>query len=72
VTFDVEGARKAGYTDAEIAAHLASSRQFDVEGAKKAGYSDGELIAYLGSDQQPPKVPSTMDKIGDVFSGNLR
>jgi hypothetical protein len=47
VTFDVEGARKAGYTDAEIAAHLAGSRQFDVEGARKAGYSDGELIAYL-------------------------
>jgi hypothetical protein len=45
--FDVEGARKAGYTDAEIAAHLSASRQFDVAGARKAGYSDSELIAYL-------------------------
>jgi hypothetical protein len=51
MAFDVEAARKAGYTDAEIAAHLASTRQFDVAAAKKAGYSDTELISYLsGAD----------------------
>lgn len=28
--FDIQGARKAGYTDAEIADHLASQRGFDI------------------------------------------
>lgn len=47
MAFDLEGARKAGYSDAEIAAHLAQSAGFDMAGAKKAGYSDGEVIAHL-------------------------
>jgi len=47
MAFDVEAARKAGYTDAEIATHLASMSGFDAAGAKKSGYSDGEIIAHL-------------------------
>jgi len=49
MAFDVEGARKAGYSDAEIAAHLAQQHSFDLSGAKKSGYSDGEVIAHLAS-----------------------
>lgn len=45
--FDLEGARKAGYTDAEIAAGMAQREGFDLAGAKSAGYSDGEIIAKL-------------------------
>lgn len=48
--FDVEGARKAGYSDAEIAQHLARESNFDLSGAKKAGYSDGEVIAELSGN----------------------
>jgi hypothetical protein len=47
MAFDIEGARKAGYSDAEIAQHLAREANFDLSGAKKAGYSDGEVIAEL-------------------------
>lgn len=47
--FDVEGARKAGYTDAEIADYLASQNKFDAKEARKAGYSDSELIAHLSA-----------------------
>lgn len=47
MAFDVEGARKAGYTDAEIAGHLAKTASFDLSAAKSAGYSDGEVIAHL-------------------------
>lgn len=47
MAFDVEGARKAGYTDAEIAAHLAQAQGYDLAGAKKSGYSDSEVIAHL-------------------------
>lgn len=49
--FDVEGARKAGYSDAEIAGHLAQESKFDAAAARSSGYSDSELIAFLA-----PKV----------------
>jgi hypothetical protein len=48
--FDYQGAKKAGYSDAEIAGHLAKSKNFDVEGARKAGYSDKEILQHLGVD----------------------
>ena len=68
--FDVEGARKAGYTDAEIAGVLARRFNFDLAGAKSAGYSAGEVIAQLASranipGQQTPaesKEPSIIDR----------
>lgn len=53
-TFDIEGARKAGYSDAEIADHLAQSRGFDAAGARKAGYSDAEILQHL----TPPPAES--------------
>ncbi len=49
MAFDVAGARKAGYSDAEIAQFMAQSASFDAAAAKKAGYSDGEIIAHLSS-----------------------
>ena len=42
MAFDIEGARKAGYSDAEIADQLSQRFGFDLAGAKSAGYSDGE------------------------------
>ena len=35
--FDVVGARKAGYSDDEIAAHLSQQSGFDKDAAEKAG-----------------------------------
>ena len=44
-TFDIEGARKAGISDAEIAAEMAKGfPQFDFAGAKQAGVSDTDII----------------------------
>ncbi len=43
----VEVARKAGYSDNEIADSLAKENNFDIQGARKAGYSDNEIINYL-------------------------
>ena len=56
MAFDVEGARKAGYTDAEIASALAQRAGFDLKGAKSAGYSDGEVIAKLSAAVKPVAV----------------
>ena len=54
MAFDVEGARKAGYNDEEIAGFLGKQSNFDVLGATKAGYGYGDIINHLAA--QPPKA----------------
>ncbi len=46
-SFDIKGAKAAGYTDEEIAAHLATLPEFDVKGALAAGYSPKEVIQHV-------------------------
>lgn len=79
--FDAEAARKAGYSDAEIAEYLASQQQFDAKAARKAGYSDTELIAHLVGLQEQrsnaAQIPGTLrepepeapESIGDKLLG---
>ncbi len=50
--FDIQGAKSAGYSDAEIISHLSGSRSFDVDGARKAGYSDQEILSHLSTAPQ--------------------
>lgn len=54
-TFDVESARRAGYSDAEIAYYLGGEYEFDVQGAQAAGYSFKEIANYLATT--PAKKP---------------
>jgi hypothetical protein len=77
MAFDIEGARKAGYTDAEIASHLAQRDGFDLSAAKKAGYSDGEVISHLAGSatspgsavgQIPTETPSSITPAAPVSS----
>jgi hypothetical protein len=51
--FDIEGAKKAGYSEAEIADHLASQSKFDSDAARQAGYSDADIISHLGGAVEP-------------------
>lgn len=53
--FDVEGARKAGYSEPEIMDHLAKQSNFDVAGAKKAGYNDAEILQHLSTAASAPE-----------------
>lgn len=55
MAFDVQGARKAGYSDAEIADHLARSQRFDAGAARQNGYSDEDIIGHLSNPQ--PRQP---------------
>jgi hypothetical protein len=73
MAFDVEGARAAGYSDAEIAEHLAKAAQFDLAGARKAKYADSEVIAHLagGAELAPPE-PSLVARVKDTVTGDLR
>ena len=74
MNFDIEGARKAGYSDSEIADHLASSAKFDSAAARKAGYSDAEIIGHLGQKAAPeaPQKPELMQRMQNVAAGALR
>jgi hypothetical protein len=65
--FDVQGARAAGYSDAEIADELAKDSKFDTAGARAAGYSDAEIINEL----QPPLPPATAADRFQAAAGGL-
>lgn len=62
MSFDIDSARKAGYSDDEIASYLAQSKGFDYQGAVKAGYSPTEVIAHL----QPPVGPQSLEGISEM------
>lgn len=70
--FDVEGARKAGYTDAEIAAFLSDRDGFDLKGAKSAGYSDGEVIAHLAARPVAAPIPGQEGEAARVEAARAR
>lgn len=57
----VEQARQAGYSDAEIASHLAGEAKYNL--ARQAGYSDAEILAHLSApaDAGPGAVQRTLD-----------
>lgn len=48
--FDIEGARKAGYSESEIVDHLAQQSKFDAGQARKAGYSDAEILSHFATE----------------------
>jgi len=58
MAFDVEGAKKAGYSESEIAEHLSTESKFDFLSARKAGYSDAEIIGHL-TKAQPQAEPAS-------------
>lgn len=60
--FDVASARKEGYSDAEIAQHLAESAGIDISQARENGYSDLDVIQELGHMPAPiPRDPNYVD-----------
>lgn len=60
--FDVEGARAAGYTDAEIADYLASQAAFDIAAARAVGYTDEEIVQHL----RPIRVSPTPEAVRPI------
>lgn len=68
--FDIQGAKQAGYSDAEILPYLAKDHpQFDLAGAKKAGYSDTDVISFLTTYKPPPTSNAGMDMVGRLARG---
>lgn len=50
-SFDLEGARKAGYSDEEIRQYLLSQK--GVKEARDAGYTDEDILAHFGFGVEP-------------------
>jgi hypothetical protein len=81
MAFNVLGARRAGYTDAEIAEYLAQKSGFNITGAKEAGYEDKEIIAHLNKQDLSfgeafmagarAEAGSEIDGIRQIFGGEL-
>lgn len=66
--FDIEGARKAGYSDAEIADHLGKLRSFDVGAARSAGYSDADILKHLGTQPAAPANTAAPKTVGAAMA----
>lgn len=69
MAFDVQSARKAGYTDAEIADFLAKETRFDAAAARKSGYSDSEIVSHLQKTSAPKKVFTPGRDFGATVKG---
>jgi hypothetical protein len=61
MAFDVAAARSEGYSDQEIAEHLAKSKGYDLPNALKEGHSHAQVIEHLAGTKAPDQ--------GDVQKG---
>lgn len=67
--FDVQGARRAGYSDAEIADYLASQSGFNIAAARKSGYNDADIITHISDAQgQKDREKGVIAKVGDAIA----
>ena len=70
--FDIQAARAAGYSDAEIADYLGKKSGFDVQGARKSGYQDAEIVSHLDAKQTAKaREDSWVGKFGDQIVDNV-
>lgn len=77
MTFNVDAAKKAGYSDQEIEQFLSKSsqasaqtqgKQFNAEAAKKAGYSDQEIEQFLAKNNPKSAEQSEQSKPSEPFT----
>ena len=68
--FNVDAARRSGFSDDEILQYLAQTRSFDVDGALRGGYSKAEIIDYLAGIKSAQPVAQAAAE--DLFSGRWK
>lgn len=54
MAFNLEAARKAKKSDADIANYLGNQFGFNVDAARKAGKTDTQIAEYLSKNERPP------------------
>ena len=74
MAFDVAAARRAGYSDQEIAEFLGKQQKFDTGATLKAGYSPADIVSHLSADK--PAAPFSLKDTGVAaaqgFTGALK
>lgn len=70
--FDVDGALKAGYSEAEVAEHLASQAKFDAAKARESGYSDAEIISHLSGAPAQPSSPQPNEYAAPSYGAMMK
>lgn len=72
MAFDIAGAKKAGYTDKELADYLNQNYKFDYFGAKKVGYSDLEINEHplfkKDTVQSQPQIVNRIKELAPTSS----
>lgn len=73
MSFDIEGARRAGYSDAEIIDFLAPQRRFDAAAARESGHSDADILGHLAAPQRTTgeRVARVAGQVGAGFNERL-
>jgi hypothetical protein len=68
MAFDINGAKEAGYSDAEIVGFLAPEKKFDVNAARKSGYNDSEILSFLSESdkKKPDEKESALRRAADL------
>lgn len=70
MAFDIEGAKKAGYSPSEIADFIAQDYgDFDIGAARESGYTDDEIISHLTASSI--KKPSTAEDVAKTIGSGL-
>ena len=66
MAFDVNAAKKAGYSDAEIVDFLAPQKKFDVNAAKESGYDNSEILSFLTTNDKPAAKEGVLRQAADI------
>ena len=61
VEFDLQGARRAGYNDDQIADAIAQKAGFDAKGARQAGFKSIDIINRLAAPTQQTALAAPID-----------
>jgi len=69
MAFDETGARRAGYSEAEIVDHLGGQRNFDVKAAREAGYSDRDILGFLTAPPERSMGERALRVAGNLGAG---
>lgn len=76
MSFDLEGARRAGAGDRQIAEFLAPRHGFDLDGARRAGASDQRIAEFLAAKEPqapaPQAEPEPESTVGGEFVKGLK
>ena len=65
--FDYEGAKEAGFTDQQIAEHLAPKNDFDLSGALSSGFGYEDIVPHLLSKSNDPEEPTVLGQVGETL-----